>query len=95
MVYMIAMLYNVTICMVVMKLKVRKAASCIVGWAVGRSTAGILVDGVNMTGTVQIVKIQRMENNGSVNLNTNRSGHFSVNNVSALQRQTDKMERTT
>ena len=81
--------------MVVMKLKVRKAASWIVGWSVGRSAAGSLVAVLNMTGTVQIVNIQCMENNGSVNLNTNRSGHFSVNNVSALQRQTDKMERTT
>ena len=83
--------------MVVMKLKVRKAASCIVGWAVGRSTAGILVDGVNMTGTVQIVRIQSMKKNESVNLKTNKTGHFSEENMtlSARQRQTDKMERTT
>ena len=40
--------------MVVMKLKVRKAASWIVGWSVGRSAAGCLVAGLNMTGTVQM-----------------------------------------
>ena len=40
--------------MVVMKLNVRKAASWIVGWAVGRSAAGCLVAGLNMTGTVQM-----------------------------------------
>ena len=49
--------------MVVMKLKVRKAASWIVGWAVGRSAAGCLVDGLNTLGTVQIVNIQSMEKN--------------------------------
>ena len=58
--------------MVVMTLKVRKSASWIVGWAVGRSAAGRLVAGFNMTGTVQIVKIQSMENNENVNLNTNK-----------------------
>ena len=36
-----------------MKLKVRKAASWIVGWAVGRSAAAGLVAGLNMTGTEQ------------------------------------------
>ena len=76
--------------MVVMKLKVRKAASWIVGWAVGRSAAGCLVDGWNMLGTVQI---QSMENNGSVNL---KWSLFSKNvTLSARQRQTEKMERTT
>ena len=90
---MTLLLYNVTICMVVMKLKVRKAASWIVGWAVGRSAAGCLVAGLNMTGTEQIVNIQSMENIGSVNL---KWSLFSKNvTLSARQRQTEKMERTT
>ena len=79
--------------MVVMKLKVRKAASWIVGWAVGRSAAGSLVAGLNMTGTVQIVNIQSMEENGSMNL---KWSLFSKNlTLSARQRQTEKMERMT
>ena len=35
--------------MVFMKLKVRKAASWIVGWAVGRSAAASLVAGLTIT----------------------------------------------
>ena len=91
---MILLLWNVTICTVVKwKLKVRKAASWIVGWVVGRSAAGCLVAGLNMTGTVQIVNIQSMENIGSVNL---KWSLFSKNvTLSARQRQTEKMERTT
>ena len=75
----------------------RKAASWSVGWAVGRSASRSLVAGLNMTGTVQIVRIQSMKKNESVNLKTNKTGHFSEENMtlSARQRQTDKMERTT